>query len=76
MRKWLFDFRKDRDLTQKQVGERAGIERSYYTMIENRDRTPSVKVAKKIGNALGFDWTLFFEEQSNETTQKKEGTAK
>ncbi|GMQ74325.1 helix-turn-helix transcriptional regulator [Tetragenococcus halophilus] len=71
MRSWLITFRKDRDLTQKQVAERSGVQRSYYTMIENDSRTPSVKVAKRIGSALGFDWTIFFEEQSNETTPKE-----
>lgn len=75
MRSWLMTFRKDRDLTQKQVAERSGVERSYYTMIENYSRTPSVKVAKRIGSTLGFDWTIFFEDESNETTPKEKQKA-
>lgn len=70
MRNWLISQRKEKDLTQKQVADSSDIERSYYTMIENKERNPSVKVAKKIGATLDFDWTIFFDEQGNETTLK------
>jgi putative transcriptional regulator len=36
-------------------------------MIENGERIPSVGTAKKIAEILNFDWTLFFEEERNET---------
>lgn len=32
-------------------------------MIESGDRKPTVKTAKKIAAALGFDWTLFFDDE-------------
>ncbi|RDY70362.1 XRE family transcriptional regulator, partial [Halobacillus trueperi] len=38
-----------------------GIDRSYYSKIE-AGITPSVKVAKRLGDVLGFSWTVFFEE--------------
>lgn len=63
-REWLVKARGN--LTHEEVAERVGIKRQYYSMIENGSRNPSVAVAKKIGAVLGFDWTLFFEEQSNE----------
>jgi len=57
----LVEIRKDRKLTQQQVAEKAGMNRAYYTMIENGIRRPSPEVAMKIGKALEFDWTRFYE---------------
>lgn len=69
MRKWLKVLRTNKGLTQQNVADRSKIERSYYTMIEAGNRTPSVQVAKDIALVIGFDWTLFFEEDSNEMKQ-------
>lgn len=38
-----------------------GITRQYYSMIEKGERRPSVNVAKKLGELLGVNWTVFFE---------------
>lgn len=59
MRSWLKEMRLQKGLTQYEVAKKAKIERSYYTMIELGSRTPSVYVAKKIGKAIGFNWTIF-----------------
>lgn len=67
IRKWLHDKRTSLELTQEAVAQRVGIERPYYTMIENGLRTPSVAVAQRIAQVLNFDWTLFFDNQGNET---------
>lgn len=75
MRNWLKELRLQRKLTHSEVAERSQIERSYYTMIEQGNRTPSVNVAKSIAKTIGFDWTLFFENQCNETKQNKEKQA-
>jgi len=56
--------------SHQDVANKVGIDRSYYTKIEN-GYTPSVKVAKALGHNLGFDWTIFFEENSAFFTQKK-----
>lgn len=58
--RWLVELREERKLTHEKISRLAGIERSYYTKIEN-GATPSVKVAKRIADVLGVDWTLFFE---------------
>lgn len=71
MREWLKNIRNEHELTQNDVAERAGIERAYYTMIENGNRTPSVTVAKAIGKSLGFEWILFFSQDGNETKHKQ-----
>ncbi|MDE3837896.1 transcriptional regulator [Bacillus methanolicus] len=69
-RTWLKEFRIAKGFTQYDVAKRVGIERSYYTMIESGNRTPSVSVAQSIGGVLDFDWTIFFTQNSNETLQK------
>lgn len=38
-----------------------GITRQYYSMIEKGERRPSVNLAKKLGEILGTNWTVFFE---------------
>jgi len=64
-RKWLIKYRGNK--THEEVAIQSGVKRQYYSMIENGTRTPSVEVAKRIGNSLGFDWTLFFDEAGNKT---------
>jgi putative transcriptional regulator len=66
-RTWLLEYRGDK--TQQEVADKAGIERSYYTQIENGDRNPSVDTAKKIATALDFNWTIFFEDECGVSEQ-------
>lgn len=58
VRHWLVSYRGE--LTHEEVAKLVGIKRQYYSMIENGERTPSVKVAKSLSEILGFDWTNFF----------------
>lgn len=67
-RVWLKKMRVDRKLTQLEVAKSSEIKRSYYTMIEQGKRNPSVDIAKKISNVLDFDWTYFFNLKCNEMT--------
>lgn len=71
MRKWLIEKREKQNLTQEKVAKKSGIQRSYYSMIENGKRSPSPYVAMKIATVLCFDWTIFFNQQSNEMTHKE-----
>ncbi|MFD1316998.1 helix-turn-helix transcriptional regulator [Loigolactobacillus coryniformis] len=68
MRTWLREIRLSQSLTQEDIAVASGIKRPYYTAIENGDRQPSVKVAKKIANKMKFDWVIFFDDYSNEST--------
>lgn len=68
-RTWLQEKRIKKEMNHEQVAQEAGIQRAYYTMIENGNRDPSVEVAKRIAQALGFNWIIFFEDQCNETKQ-------
>lgn len=71
MRQWLIQMRELKGLTQQDVAKLAGISRSYYSGIELGTRNAPAKTAKKIAAALGFDWTVFFEENGRKTSQKK-----
>jgi putative transcriptional regulator len=61
LRKWLKSIRVEKNLTHEDVAKNCNISRSYYTHIENGTKTPTVNVAKRIAEYLGFDWTIFFE---------------
>ena len=69
-RQWLLDKRTKANLTQDEVATQADIKRPYYTQIESGVRSPSVKVAKEIAEIIGFDWTLFFENNCSDLKQK------
>jgi putative transcriptional regulator len=66
----LIQRRKLLGYSQQDVADKVGIDRSYYTKIEN-GLTPSVKVAKAIGHHLGFDWTIFFEDDCVNIAQNR-----
>lgn len=57
---WLAEIRGSR--SQYEVAAKIGIAQSTYACIEVGSRRPSVSMAKRIGAALGFEWTRFFEE--------------
>ena len=52
--------RKEKGYTQETLAEAACVHRSTIAMIEVGANLPSVNLAKKLGEILGFDWTLFF----------------
>lgn len=66
----LKEQRKALKLSHEQVSNMVGIERSYYTKIENGLK-PSVKVAQAIAKVLGIDWTIFFIEFCAKNAQEK-----
>ena len=63
MRKWLIELRKG--YSQTQIAEAAGISQQMYSAIELGERRPSVEVAKKIAAVMGFDWTLFYQDEND-----------
>lgn len=70
MREWLVELRNKKGLTQEDVAIKSDVARAYITQIETGDRRPSVQVAKRIAEAVGFEWTIFFETDSNKTLHK------
>lgn len=61
MRNWLVNIRGER--TQMEIANLCGISQNFYSCIETGERRPSVDTAKKIANALGVDWTLFYQDE-------------
>ena len=63
MRQWLKDIRTAAGYSTYKAAEKAGISQSYYASIETgvRGNPLNVDVAKKIAEALGFDWTRFYD---------------
>ena len=64
MRPWLRTIRQMKRMTEKQVADAVGIAQPFYHRIEMQGQNPSVRTAKAIAALLGFDWTLFFAEES------------
>lgn len=63
--------RRERGLTQDQLGENAGVSSNHIAMIESGRRFPSVAMIEKISTALGINaYELFIEE---DVTQKDLG---
>ncbi len=61
MRTWLRELRGNR--SQIEVAQECGISYQMYNFIENGHRRPSPEVAQRLGEALGFDWTIFFSDK-------------
>ena len=63
MRVKLKKLRKEQNLTQKNLSSMVNIHRSYYSMIENGKRNPSLKVAISLKRALNYQNDDIFEKQ-------------
>ena len=64
---WLREIRNGTGKSQEAIAKAVGMGQSGYSMLENGERRPSVETAKKIAAVLGFDWTRFFENVSEES---------
>lgn len=58
----LKEKRIEKRLTQQQLADKIGVDRTLVSKIECGASSPSVTVAKKIASVLGFDWTRFFDD--------------
>lgn len=74
-REWLIEIRLMQDLTQQQVADFAGVDRSTYAQYESGRRNPHVATAKKIATKLKFDWTIFFASNCGIKQQRRKKTA-
>ena len=54
--------REEKRLTQQQLAELVGVDRTLISKIESGAATPSITTAKKIAAVLGLNWTRFFED--------------
>ena len=61
MRDWLVTLRHEKGLTEKEVSTALNIAQPHYHRIEHDEGDPSVRLAKKIGEFYGVDWTRLFD---------------
>lgn len=63
--KWLFGRavrkrRRELDLSQEELAERAGLHRNYISDIERGDRNPSIENVEKLAKALDLKVSELF----------------
>ena len=65
-RLYLINLRKNKKLSQEKVAKLLNITGSYYGMIEQGVRTPSLALAQKISSFFGKSMEeIFFNNQNN-----------
>ena len=62
-------LRRSRDLTQVELAGKSGVSRATIQAWE-RGHPVSVRTARRIAQALGTDWHLFFDDLAYSCTQK------
>ena len=55
-------LRIEKGLTQEQLANECGVQRTTITMIELGENKPSVELAKKLGEVFSITWSDFFED--------------
>lgn len=69
----LKNVREQKGLTQLQLANTINVDRTLISKIESGVSAPSVDTAKKIANALGFEWTRFFDDSNALETKQERG---
>lgn len=69
-RGWLVEIRNNKGMTQQEMAKFLSVPLTTYASYEQGYRTPHVEVAKKLGNRLHVDWTLFFENKVRRSSIK------
>ncbi len=60
----IVNFRKAKNMTQAQLSDKTGINRTMIGRIENKDYIPSVEQLQHLGEILGFEITDLFVDES------------
>lgn len=63
MRDFMRDAREKEGISLRALGEKVGASHCFLSQIETGKRNPSIKLAKKLANALKVKWVLFFENE-------------
>ena len=64
--KIMVEKRKERKLTQGELGQIVGCSQRAIAGYELDERKPSIRMAQRIGAELGFPWTEFYEEDTEQ----------
>ena len=57
---FVAQLRKERNMTQKELAERTGINQADISKLENGTRNPSLKLLKRLADGMGMDLKLVF----------------
>jgi len=69
-REWLIRKRKEKGLSQEELGQLCDTTQMMISNIENGIRRPSTKLAQKLANVLDFKWTVFYEKDCREEKEE------
>ena len=73
--KIMVEKRKERKLTQSELGQIVGCSQRAIAGYELDERKPSVVMAQRIGAELGFPWTEFYVGKSDNVDGFEDGRA-
>lgn len=65
------DLRSKKNLTQLELSELSGLDRTYITSVENGRRNISIINLERIVHALGLSLSKFFNDEKFESTNKR-----
>ncbi len=54
-------LRRDRGLSQEELGARARVHQTYLSQVESAKRNPSIDVVERLAEALGVDISALFQ---------------
>lgn len=57
---WLIELRETAGMTQEDLAKVTGLSRATINYAETGRKLPTEETARKIAEALNFDWTRFF----------------
>ena len=57
--------RREQKLTQAELGDKVGIAQRTIAAYESGERRPSIEVAMRLGEVLGFPWAELYEDAEN-----------
>ena len=60
-------MREEANISQTKLAKKCGVVRQTIGEIESGRNKPSVKLAKKLGEILNFNWWEFFDENRKES---------
>jgi len=55
-------LRKESDLSQEELADRAGLNRNYIGMIEREENSPTIDALEQISDALGVHPVVFLQD--------------
>lgn len=65
----LKQLRESGGLTQEQLADRAGLHRTYISLIERNERSPTLTTLVRLCEALGVDFAAFLRDLADEVDQ-------